>query len=192
MVNSFVHFFQIAVHLYLNNPYGLISATIPQYTINEVNLDGKKSESVSPDKKDEVQYVSPTVMEPVGTFKDTNDGANFNKRRKPLPDIHDSKRSSPLSDTGSVFYDKTPRKNYPPNGKSPELVQSCPQLGFTWSINLDKRERAFVPRQPPSKNLLEKLCGPKSVEPVGIIKLKRKMISPNNYLIHRIRLEEKG
>ena len=185
--------FQIAVHLYLNNPYGLISATVPQYTVSQVDLEDKKTEAESPDRKvDDAKYVSPTVLEPAVTFKDNKDGTTFTKRWKPLPEIQDSKRNSPTSESPSVFYDKTPRKNNPSNGKHAEPANSCPQLGFTWSINLDKRDRTVVRRQLPSKNLLEKLCGQKTVEPVGIIKLKRQTISPNNCLIHRIQLEEKG
>lgn len=194
---------QIAVHLYLNNPYGLISATIPNYTVNKVDLEdgglpSRKTESVPPSfRKNEKTYdTDSAISEPLPkckTLKPLHEDMIFQNKGKFSSETKNTSRNSPSGDkNGSpplVHYDKDSRQNHP---SKPGSQNGSTLLGITWSMNVDKREKVVIPRQPPPMKLLEKLGRLKSVEPVGVIKLKKGTVAPQNYLIHRIQLAEKG
>ncbi|KAL4220248.1 hypothetical protein ACF0H5_020656 [Mactra antiquata] len=184
---------KIAVHLYLNNPYGLISATIPNYSINKVNLDDNTSPNAESDYQDTANIskvarannAESDIPEACGTRKpEVNDG--LNKKWKPLPDIKPGMRTTTSGEyytpTATVYFAKSPGNNQRQGGD--------PNLGFTWSINLNKKDKIVSPRQPPPPSLLEKLGRLKKPDKIGKPNHKQEKSFPSRYLIKKLDVED--
>lgn len=67
-----------------------------------------------------------------------------------------------------------------------------PALGFSWSLNTDRRPKVKPLKKPTPDTILEKLGRMKVLEPVGVMKLKREEINPSLYNIHRLTLEDRA
>lgn len=188
----------------MNNPHGLLSATVPNYSVNKVDLEEQMNKGM------ELEPPSIRKCQKFGSIESAiseQKVLRFKIRKRSTDEVGRAKikccsRSSPSCDKYTppplVFYDK-PNKDHHHDDHhdkyktTPGTTYGSPVLGFTWSLNIDKREKVVLLKQPPPANLLEKLLGRLSSEiPAGVERLTDEKVHPLNYLIQKIQLEQKG
>ena len=229
------------MHLYLNNPYGLISAAIPNYTVNQVDVHtqpktqtpaSRMASRDASNKKTNVvnlnDKMTPMAEQPKtpGSLMNSHDTSskkpnvvNFSDRitamsEPPNPQKQlgvkkteitrmkkamtlDSRVSpAPVNESRYQFFSPTPMnfsRSQIPKAMTPdeEVEHDVPGLGFSWSLNTDRRPKVKAVKKPTPGSILEKLGPLKAIDPVGVVKFKKEELTPSLYNIHRLSLVDK-
>ncbi|KAH3813406.1 uncharacterized protein LOC127836157 [Dreissena polymorpha] len=217
---------KVALHLYLNNPHGLLAATIPNYVLVNGNAglasvqaivrsnpipeeaSGVDSESVvSVVRKANVVKFG-EALPPIPDFNERSNQKTLSKEKLPSnsskgAEINSFELNTPLPEVKRAvgMVPKLPPYKQSQSGRSSGATgeisprggdgQTVPSLGFSWSLNLDKRSQPEVRQKPPPPSLLEKLGRLKVGEPIGIVKLKRNKNHPAIYQVSKMSLQDK-
>ena len=217
-----IHQFQVSLHLYLNNPYGLLSATIPNYDI--YTPDKVPSTSPSPNGEGTSPNKYQTPLPGIQETPEVNEKDKEKDRRQRVVNVgsrvrfdcdykdkdkdsstvtgkHGTSLKAILTKVATSEHEastsqrskSTSRRSCDTNNSG----ESSPRLGFTWSVNVDKdkRQRKLMLPRPPPESLLLKLGGYRNIEPVGIVKIKRQnylYAHASSYHVQKLPLNDKG